>query len=535
MKPMCISAALAASLVLASPLAFPHEDDAGKAAKGETLGKVKFANSCAKNVQAKLTRGVALLHSFWYTEGEKTFREVLAADPSCAIAHWGIASLLMSNPIAGQGASPDGAKVAAAELDKARATKAKTQRERDYIEAVGAYYENFAGGTERERQVARAQAYEKLAAKYPKDDEAQIFYALYLAATQTLADKSYAPALKAAGILEGQFKKQPGHPGVAHYLIHSYDYPPIAAKGVSAARRYAKIAPSAPHALHMPSHVFTRVGYWSDAASTNARSWSAAMKSGDYDEALHAADYMAYAYLQMGRDGQARKVMENAKQVTKFNQGRFVGHYALSAIPARIAVERGDWKAAAALEPRQTKFAFTDAMVHFARALGAARSGKPEAAEPDVEALKKLHGQLTEAKNAYWATEVEVNGLGAAAWQRFAQGKRDEALELMRQAADLEDKNDKHIVTPGRIAPARELLADMLLAAKRPAEALKQYEMSQSREPDRFRGLWGAANAAQQAGDPAKAKKYYARLVKIAGNGDPRPELKAARGYLGGT
>jgi Tfp pilus assembly protein PilF len=535
MKPICISATLAASLVLASPLAFAHEDDAGKAAKGETLGKVKFANSCSKAVQAKLARGVATLHSFWFDEGEKTFREVLAADPSCAIAHWGIASLRMHNPIAGQGASPDAAKVAIAELDRARATKAKTQRERDYIEAVGAYYEDFAGRSERERQVARAQAYEKLAAKYPKDDEAQIFYALYLAATQSLADKSYSAALKAAGILEQQFKKYPGHPGVAHYLIHSYDYPPIAAKGVSAARRYAKIAPSAPHALHMPSHIFTRVGAWTDAVSTNLRSYDVAMKRGDFIEALHAADYMTYAYLQMARDGEARKTLAKAEQVTKYNPGIFIPHYALSAIPARIAVERGDWKAAAALEPRETKFPFTDAMRHFARALGAARSGNPEAAEKDVEALKKLHGQLVEAKNAYWATEVEVSGLGAAAWQRFAQGKRDEALELMRQAADLEDKNDKHIVTPGRIAPARELLADMLLAAKRPAEALKQYEMSQSREPDRFRGLWGAANAAQQAGDPAKAKKYYARLVKIAGNGDPRPELKAARGYLGGT
>jgi hypothetical protein len=528
------SVALAASLLLASPLVVGHDED-GKAAKGETLGKVKFANSCAKSVQAQLSRGVSLLHSFWYTEGERTFRDVLAKDPSCAIAHWGVASLLMSNPIAGQGASPEGAKIAAAELDKARATQAKTQRERDYIEAVGAYYQDFGSRSERERQVARAQAYEKLAAKYPKDDEAQIFYALYLAATQTLADKSYAPALKAAGILEEQFRKYPGHPGVAHYLIHSYDYPPIAAKGVSAARRYSKIAPSAPHALHMPSHIFTRVGFWGDAASTNARSWDVAMKAGDYDEALHAADYMAYAYLQMARDGEARKVLENARQVTKYNQGRIVGHYAVSAIPARIAIERGDWAAAATLEPRETKFAFTDAMLHFARALGAARSGKPEAAEKDLEALKRLHGQLLEQKNAYWATEVEVSGLAAAAWLRYAQGKNDEALDFMRQAADMEDKNDKHIVTPGRIVPARELLGDMLLAMKRPADALKQYEASQSREPNRFRGLFGAGSAAQQAGDAAKAKKYYGQLVKVAGKGEARPELKAARAYLNGV
>jgi tetratricopeptide (TPR) repeat protein len=532
MKQFC-TAVLAASLVLAAPLAFSHEDD--KAPGAETLGKVKFANSCGKAVQAKLTRGVALLHSFWYSEGEATFRQVLADDPSCAIAGWGIASVLMQNPIAGQGASPEAAKAALAALEQARAAKPRTARERDYIDAVAAYYEDFANRTERQRQEARAKAYEGLAAKYPKDDEAQVFYALYLAATQSLADKTYGAALKAAGILEGQFKKYPGHPGVAHYLIHSYDYPPIAAKGVGAARRYAKIAPSAPHALHMPSHIFTRVGAWPDAVSTNSRSWNVALKSGDFDEALHAADYMTYAYLQMARDGQARKTLASAQQVTKFNQGRFVGHYALSAIPARIAVERGDWQAAAALEPRQTKFAFTDAMLHFARALGAARSGKPEAAEKDIETLRALHGKLTEAKNAYWATEVEVSALSAAAWTRFAQGKADDAESYMRQAADIEDKNDKHIVTPGRIVPARELLGDLLLAMQRPKEALAEYEKSQQREPDRFRGLYGAAVAAQQAGDAAKAKHYYARLVKIAGKGNLRPELKAARAYLAGA
>jgi len=285
----------------------------------------------------------------------------------------------------------------------------------------------------------------------------------------------------------------------------------------------------------MPSHIFTRVGAWRDAASTNARSFEVGVKGKDFDQALHASDYMAYAYLQMGRDGEARKVLADARQLTGFNQARFVGHYSLSAIPARIAVERGDWEAAANLEPLQTKFPFTDAHRHFARALGAARSGKPEAAEKDVEALKNLHGQLLEAKNAYWATEVEVSGLAAAGWLRLAQGKKDEAEAFMRQAADLEDKNDKHIVTPGRIVPARELLGDMLLAMKRPADALKEYESSQQREPDRFRGLFGAGSAAQQAGDQVKAKKYYARLVKIAGKGDPRPELDAARKYLGGS
>ena len=506
-----------------------HDEDSNSAK--QALGSVSLSNSCSKAVQQEFNRGVALLHSFWYSESEAAFRSVLAKDPSCALAAWGAASILMNNAIAGQGASPAGAEQARALLDQADRTPARTQRERDYVEAVSAYYQDFGKHTERERQVARAAAYEKLAAKYPKDDEAQIFYAVYLAATQSLSDKSYASSLKAAGILEGQFKKHPNHPGVAHYLIHSYDYPPIAQKGVDAARRYSKIAPSAPHAQHMPSHIFTRVGAWSDSALANERSMQAATKAGDFDEAWHATDYMVYANLQMARDNEALAAWQRAQQVMNVSP-RFVGPYAITAVPARIAVERGDWKAAAALDPRPSKFAFVDSMTHFARALGAARTGNPQAAEEDVAAIGKLLGGLQEAKNTYWATEVEVNGLAALAWTRFAQGQANEAEERMRQAADMEDKNDKHIVTPGRIVPARGLLGDLLLEMKRPADALKEYEASQQREPNRFRGLNGAATAALQAGDGVKAKRYYAQLVKVAGKGDPRPELEAARKYL---
>ncbi len=506
-----------------------HEDDA-KASK-ETLGSVKFPNSCSKAVQRDFNRGVALLHSFWFPEGEAAFRKVLAQDPSCSIAAWGIASILMNNVIAGQGASPKGGEQAQAVLEQARAKPAKTERERDYLEAVGEYYKEFGKRTERERQKVRADAFEKLAAKYPKDDEAQILYAVYLAATQALSDKTYAATLKAAAILEGQFKKHPGHPGVAHYLIHSYDYPPIAQKGIPAARRYAKLAPDAPHALHMPSHVFTRVGYWSDSVGTNARSMQVARKNNEGDEAWHAVDYMVYAYLQTARDAPAFKAWTEAQHFTGMSP-RFIAPYASTAIPARLAVERGDWKTAAALPVRPSTYPFVDAQTHFARALGAARSGNPEAAEQEVQAIGKLLGALQEAKNAYWATEVEVSGLAALAWTRFAQGKLDEAESRMRQAADMEDKNDKHIVTPGRIVPARELLGDLLLEMKRPADALKEYEMSQQREPNRFRGLSGAASAALQAGDAAKAKRYYAQLVQVAGKGDPRPELDTARKYL---
>ena len=498
----------------------------------EQLGKVSFPTSCDPKVQPQFERGVAMLHSFWYSAAEKTFRDVVEQDPSCAIARWGFASILMLNPLAGTGASPKGAALAQTAIEQGRQIGAKTQRERDYIEAVAAYYEDWANRPESARQIARAKAYEALAARYPDDDEGQIFYALYLAGTQTQADQTYAAYLKAALILEKQFTKYPDHPGVAHYLIHSYDASPIAQQGLPAARRYSSIAPSAPHALHMPSHIFTRVGAWADSAATNQRSALTARTGNEPDESLHASDYMVYAYLQLARDGEARKVIEDTQTVGGLNPARNTGPYALAAMSARYALERGDWSGAMTLQPQANKFLFTEALTRFARALGAARTGEPAAAEKEVQQLASLRDALKAAKNDYWATEVEVNRLGAAAWTALAQGRNDEALTLMRSAADIEDKSEKHIVTPGRIIPARELLGEMLLELKRPAEALKEFEASAQREPNRFRGLAGAAQAAAQAGDPGKARQYYARLVELAGNGDPRPELARAKAYL---
>ena len=499
------------------------------------LGKVDFANSCAPAVQERLQRGVAMLHSFWYSETEKTFREVLAQDPSCAIATWGIAAILMSNPLAGQGPSPQWAERAQVAIEQGRRIGAKTQRERDYLEAVAAYYQDWASRPERARQQSRAKAFEALAARYPTDDEAQIFAALYLAGTQSLADQTYAAYLRAAEILEKQFAKYPDHPGVAHYLIHSYDAPPIAPRGLTAARRYAGIAPASPHALHMPSHVFTRVGAWAESAATNARSAAASRQSNDPHEQTHAMDYMVYAYLQLAHDGDARRVVEEAAQVSAFGPGRFTAPYALSAIPARYAVERGDWRLTARLQPLGGTYPFAEALTYFARGLGAARSGDPAAAEKEVAELARVRDALRAARNEYWASEVEVSRLGVAAWAAWARGRVEEALTLMRSAADLEDKSDKHIVTPGRIVPARELLGELLLELQRPAEALKELEASHLREPDRFRGLYGAAQAAAQSGDPAKARRYFTRLVEIAGQGDPRPELAQARAFLAGS
>jgi tetratricopeptide (TPR) repeat protein len=521
MTKLVVRAAAIASLALALT--------AGRAA--EQVGKVEFPNSCTPAVQEKLLRGIAMLHSFYYFAAKKAFEEVAAEDNSCVIAAWGFASILMANPLQGVGASPKDAPLAQAAIDKGRKMGAKTERERDYLEAVAAYYEDFANRTERARQLARAKAYEALAAKYPADDEAQIFYALYLAGTQLASDQTYSAWLKAAGILEKQFAKHPDHPGVAHYLIHSYDAPPIAQQGMPAARLYAKIAPDAPHALHMPSHIFTRVGAWADSVATNRRSADVAQKGHDPDQALHAMDYMTYAYLQLGRDGEARKTLDEARTLAGLT-GVAAGPYALAAMPARLAVERGAWGEAAKLEPVPGKYPYTEAMTHFARALGAARSGDPNAAQKDIERIAALRDQLRAAKNEYWANEVEVMRLASLAWVSLAQKKSGDALALMRQAADMEDKSEKNIITPGRLLPARELLGDMLLEMKRPAEALKEYEASQVREPSRYRGLYGAGMAASQAGDKAKAKQYFGRLVDMAGSASSRTELGNARAYL---
>ena len=524
-----IAAAAALTMVLGDP-SIGHEVEEGKG----QLGKVNFANSCDVKVQQELQRAVAMLHSFWFSAGEKTFRHVLDDDPSCGIATFGIAAILMNNPLAGQGASPKDAASAQAAIDQGRRVGANTQRERDYIEAAASYYADFAGKPERVRQAARAQAFEALAAKYPQDDEAQIFAALYVAGTQSQADQSYAAYLKAAAVLEKQFVKYPDHPGVAHYLIHSYDAPPIADKGLPAARRYAGIAPDAPHALHMPSHIFTRVGAWSDSIVTNRRSADVAKKDpADAVNAYHAADYMVYAQLQLGRDQEARRVMEEFKSAEGAKIGQFAGPYAAVAMPARMALERGDWAAAAQLAPLGTTFPHCEAITSFSRALGAARLGNVAAAEQEAQRLETHHKALTEAKNNYWAAEVEVQRIATAAWIAKAKGQNDEALRLMRAAADMEDKSEKHIVTPGRVVPARELLGEMLMELMQPAQALKEFEQSQLREPNRLRGYAGAGTAADAAGQSEKARAYYAKLVELTRDADTAlPQVARARTYL---
>jgi hypothetical protein len=382
-----------------------------------------------------------MLHSFWFSAGEQVFRNVLAKDPACAIAYWGIALLRMWNPLSGVGPVAADAEKAQAMIEQARQIPT-TPREHAYVEAVGAYYQDWANRPERARQEARSRAYEALAASYPDDDEAQIFNALYIASTQSQADQTYAAYARAAAILEKQFAKHPDHPGIAHYLIHSYDAPPLATRGLAAARLYAGIAPDAPHALHMPSHIFTRVGAWEDSVSTNRRAYEAAIKGGEVPEAYHASDYAVYADLQLARDAAALSAMEDAFKVKPPSASQFAVAYSSAAMPARYVLERGEWLTAKQLSPAVGGSPYTEAITLFARAIGAARSGDAAAAEQDASDLAVRHQKLVDAGNTYWAREVEIQQRAVAGWIAFARKTVDEALKLMREAADLEDQNE---------------------------------------------------------------------------------------------
>lgn len=382
---------------------------------------------------------------------------------------------------------------------------------------------------------------EEVYRKHPGDSEAAIFYALAVNQSALPTDKTYANQLKGAAILEKLFKQQPDHPGLAHYIIHAYDHPPLADRALDAARRYAKIAPSAPHALHMPSHTFTRVGYWQESIETNIASAAAARKDNVAAEELHAMDYQTYAYLQTAQDAAARRVLDEAgRVVARLNLDLpgaaapgVAGLFAAAAIEARYALERGAWAEASRLRPRPGAFPFTDAITHFARAVGAARSTNASAARAEIDRLAALRDKLIEAKDAYWSEQVEIQRKGAEAWALFAEGKKDEGVALMRAAADQEDQTDKSAISPGPLAPAREQLGEMLLEASRPAEALKEFEATMKKEPNRFRGVYGGARAAELAGDRAKARRYYEMLLKISDRADSeRPELARARQFV---
>jgi tetratricopeptide (TPR) repeat protein len=415
----------------------------------------------------------------------------------------------------------------------------KTPRERDYIAAVSTLYDRFETVDQRTRMLAYRDAMGRLAAKYPDDPEATTFYALWLAAAADPADKTYVDQLKAGAMLEKLWQTQPDHPGIPHYIIHSYDVPALASRAVTAARQYAKVAPDAPHALHMPSHTFTRLGYWQDSIETNILSAAAARKAGTIYEELHATDYQIYAYLQSGQDAAARRLVDGLADLQSRASANAVasaapptaGSYALAAIPARFALERGAWAEAARLEPHPSRYAYVDAMTWFARALGNARTRDVAAVKTSIDELQKAIDRLTQEKETYWIEQVTIQKLAATAWLALAEGRAADALPAMREAADREDRTEKAAITPGPLAPARELLGEMFLQLDQPKAALAEFQKTIAKEPNRFRALAGAAAAATKAGDRTTARKYYQQLVTICSKADTpgRPELQTAR------
>jgi hypothetical protein len=517
----------ALALGVVTPLRADDSHHHGHGKAPTSVGSVHFAVTCTPAAQQIVDRAMALQHSFWYQAAHKEFSAALAADPRCTMGYWGIAMSLLYNPF--NPTPPKNLVDGAAALAKARELGAPTARETAYIDALTVYYTDTAR-PQPVRAAAYAEAMGALSARFPDDSEAAVLHALALDAAAPPTDKTYANQLRAAAILEKVFAEQPDHPGVAHYLIHSYDVPSLAAKGLPAALRYADLAAAAPHAQHMPSHIFTRVGYWQQSVAANRRAADIAAAENEPSDELHAFDYMVYAYLQSGQDQAAKAVLaEVPTAVARSGPKRNAVYFAAAAIPARIALERDAWSEAAKLVLQPSEFPYVDAITHFARGIGAARSGDPAAARNDLAALRALESKL---KDAYWAEQVAIQGDIVAAWIADAERAPD-ALALMRAAADREARTEKAPITPGPLAPAREMLGEMLLAHGQAAEALAALEASQQVEPNRFKGLGLAARAAEQAGQPDKAKRHYATLLEVCAKADtPQRTLERAKGFL---
>jgi tetratricopeptide (TPR) repeat protein len=511
----------------------------------EKLGKVNFQTSCNAPAQASFTRGMTLLHSFEYPQAEAAFNEAATADPTCSIAHWGVAMSLY-HPL---WAPPSQAELerAHAALAKAQSTPPRTERERDYVAAIASFYRESDKLDHKARSLAYNEAMAALHKRYPEDREAAIFYALsQIAAGTQDNDPNFSREKSAAVILEAILKDEADHPGVAHYLIHGFDYPVLATLAVPAAQRYAAIAPDSPHAQHMPSHIFTRLGMWEESIASNLKAEAAAkalVRSEGFDggsnEQLHAMDYLAYAYLQTGQEAGAQRVLDDLNAMQKVNLPIFTVAYAATAVPVRIVLENRRWKEAASLKLADNvaklapleSFQWAEAHVVFARAIGSARSGDAVAAREATTKLKAIEDALVVPPGTYdWRKQVSIARQVAEAWATYAEGKKDEAVKLMRAAADLDDATEKHPVTPGAILPAREQLGEMLLELNRPAEAMLEYESALQRAPRRLLGLYGAARSAKLAGDAAKASRYYAELVEVTKTSDgTRAEIKEAR------
>ena len=504
---------------------------------GEKIGQVTFPVSCAPAMQKPFERAVALLHSFWYLESAKAFAAIAQADPGCGMAYWGVAmsqwTQIWSPP------TPAALKRGAEAMEKAKAAGAKTDRERDYIAAADLFFRDADKTNHRTRAAAYGKAMEQMYQRYPGDREVAIFYALSLQAVADPHDKIYANQRRSGEIAEKVLAVEPNHPGAAHYIIHAYDYPATAPQGLPAARRYAQFAPSVPHALHMPSHIYVLLGMWPETVKSNLVAAEAEKDRGNPDDRMHALDYLVYAYLQQAQDGEAKRVVDEARGIMadlaakNYNSGRATAAFAMAAIEARWTMERGRWAEAAAVEPRPNNFPHTEAMIYFARGIGAARMGDLAQTRAAADKLGALRDALTQRKDAYWAEQVEIQRRAVAAWQTRAEGKQDEALVQMRSTAELEGTTEKHNISPGPIALARELLGDMLLEAKQPALAMAEYDAALKISPNRFKALQGAAKSAELAGDRDRAKAYYTRLLTVAAASDgQRVEITEARTFV---
>jgi tetratricopeptide (TPR) repeat protein len=494
----------------------------------DELGSVTFPVTCNAQAQARMNQAVAMLHSFWFPEARKTFESVVQADPKCGIAFWGVALTHFGNPMAG-GNAPDQQALGWAAAQKAEQIGARSDRDRKYIEAALALFRDHDRVDNKTRMRAYEQAVKVVVDANPQDTEAKIFHGLFMVANAPATDLTFAQQKKAADILTGLFRQQPKHPGLAHYIIHAFDSPPLAQHALEAARQYAGIAPAAPHALHMPSHIFTRLGYWDESIKTNRRAADTETVLGGK---AHPMDYMVYAYLQQGRDEAAEAVIKElgATVTGEYVTGAATAGYNALAMPARYALERNDWKTAAGLKLIASSPS-VEAVTRFARGLGAARSGQAPAARAEVVAMQKLVTALNNQNDSYWAIVINAQSLAIDAWIAHVEGKGADALRIARQAAEQEEKVEKHPVTPGPLIPARELLGDLLLEHNQPAEALAAYEATLQREPNRARTLLGAARAGKAAGKNDVAKKFYGELIKLMDPASKRPELAEAKQF----
>lgn len=508
-------------------------------AEARSLGTVHFPTSCKPAAQPHMERGLALLHHMTYEDAERAFATASEADPGCGMAHWGVAMTYI-HPL-WPDVIPEERLVRGWELvARARATGEKTDRELAFIEAIDAYYEEGLERSESARLASFAQAWRRAYERHPDDVEAAAFYSLAHMATAAASDKGYEKQKLAGRIAEQVLDRVPDHPGGHHYVIHAYDSPGLAPRALGVARDYGKVAPNVPHALHMPTHIFTRLGLWQESIEWNRRSADAARLPAGQHHNLHALDYLAYAYLQGAEDRKAEAVLRDGVRLDPPFHPHPAVPYTLAAVPARLALERQRWREAAAIEPRQPsalqwdRYPYVEAISQFARALGSARSGQPAGARAAIQRLDELHARVSAAATPYdWASQLEIQRLAARAWLAHGEGDEQRALELMREAADRESATEKSPLTPGEVLPARELLGDLLLELGAHGEALAEYERALERSPGRFNSLYGAGRAAALGGDTGKAEAYYGALVENCARADaPRPRLQQARAFL---